>query len=65
MYQERQLPWRGKNEWGEPGGGRCIPKDGQLSGSGERCWFVDDKADAGIYKPAAERVIRLVERCHG
>jgi len=52
MYQERQTPRRRRNKWGEPGGGRCVPKDGQLSRSGERCGFVNDKANARVYKSA-------------
>jgi hypothetical protein len=58
MYQERQPPWRRINEWGEPGGRRCVPQDDQLSGSGERCGLMDDKANARVYKPAIERVMR-------
>jgi hypothetical protein len=62
MYQERQSPWRRRNEGGKPGGGRCVPEDGQLSRSGERCGFVDNKANARVYKPAPERVMRQVEQ---
>lgn len=35
VYQERQTPRRRRNKCGERGAGRCVPKDGQLSRSGE------------------------------
>lgn len=62
MYQERQTPWRRRNKWGEPGGGGCVPKNDQLSRSGERCEFVDDKANTRVYKSAVTVTVKRVER---
>ena len=60
MYQERETPGRRRNKRGEPDTRRCVPKDDQLSRSGERCRFMDDKANARVYCQAGRTINRTV-----